>query len=406
MFVRDVEVVDSPIAAGRTRLRGEVVCDDPSIPPEVYWFDIPATHARALGASGNPWLVLLAPLAVHLGEPLRIPRPVDRDLLANVHDLMRVWQCWFPNLRPVSIDVDEVGATPEQDVGLTASMFSGGVDAWFTLLSNNGSARLPGGRQIDELLCVWGLDISLEHPEEFRRMRDTLARSTSGLGAELVEVATNLHETQWWRRADWGYVAHGCGLASIALTFGSRYSRVLIPSSHRYDDQSPWGSHPLTDPLLSTRRTRIIHDGSGYSRVEKTAAIAESDAALQSLQVCWETKTFSNCGACVKCYRTMATLHLLGALDRCPRFPRGAFDPTRLSRVFSERESERALMREVQDLALQKHQPDVARAIERSFPVSRRAAAALRYTRFLATVPLLWRLRDPLEHALRSQLIM
>lgn len=405
MFVRDVDVVESPLAAGRARLRGEVVCDDPSIPPEIYWFDIPATHARALGATGNPWLVLLAPLAVHLGESLRVPAPVDRDLLANIHEVMRIWHCWFPALRPVSIVADELGAEPELDAGLTASMFSGGVDAWFTLLSNNGSARLPGWRQIDELLCVWGLDVSLEKPDEFRRMRDTLTQSTAGL-AEFVDVATNLHDTQWWKRADWGHVAHGCGLTSIALAFGSRYSRVLIPSSHRYDDPSPWGSHPLTDPLLSTRRTRIIHDGSGYSRVEKTAAIAESDAALQSLQVCWETKAFRNCGACVKCYRTMATLHLLGALERCPRFPPGAFDPARLSRVFSQRESERALMREVRELALQKHQPYVARAIDRSFPASRRAAAALRYTRALASVPLFWRLRDPLEHALRSQLIM
>ena len=405
MLVRDVDIVESPLAAGRSRLRGEVVCDDPSIPPEVYWFDIPTTHAGALGATGNPWLVLLAPLAVHLGEPLRVPKPVDRDLLANINEVMRIWHCWFPDLRPVSVVADELVAEPESDIGLTASMFSGGVDAWFTLLANNGSARLPGWRKIDELLCVWGFDVSLEQPGEFRRMRDTLAQSTAGLAA-LVDVATNLHETQWWKRADWGHVAHGCGLASIALAFGNRYSRVLIPSSHRYDDPSPWGSHPLTDPLLSTRRTRIIHDGSGYSRVDKTAAIAESDAALQSLQVCWETKSFNNCGACVKCYRTMATLHLLGALGRCPRFPPDAFDPARLSRVFSQRESERVLMREVRELALQRHQPEVARAIERSFPVSRRAAAALRYTRVLASVPLLWRLRDPLEHALRSQLIM
>jgi len=405
MLVRDIDVVESPLASGRARLRGEVVCDDPSIPPEVYWFDIPTTHAGALGATGNPWLVLLAPLAVHLGEPLRVPKPVDRDLLANINEVMRIWHCWFPDLRPVFVVADELVAEPESDIGLTASMFSGGVDAWFTLLANNGSARLPGWRKIDELICVWGLDVSLEQPGEFQRMRDTLTRATSGLAA-LVDVATNLHETQWWKRADWGHVAHGCGLASIALAFGNRYSRVLIPSSHRYDDPSPWGSHPLTDPLLSTRRTRIIHDGSGYSRVDKTAAIAESDAALQSLQVCWETKSFNNCGACVKCYRTMATLHLLGALGRCPRFPPDAFDPARLSRVFSQRESERVLMREVRELALQRHQPEVARAIERSFPVSRRAAAALRYTRVLASVPLLWRLRDPLEHALRSQLIM
>ncbi len=368
MFVRNIEVVDSPIAAGRARLRGEVVCDDLSVPPEVYWIDVPATHASDLGRSGNSWLSLLAPLAVHLGEPLRIDRPVDQELRANVHELMRVWQVWFPRLRPVPIEADTLSVAEDKCAGRTASLFSGGVDAWFTLLANNGPARLPGARRIDELICVWGLDVALDRPDQFKAMRDTLAQSTSEFGTQLVDVATNLHETRWWQRADWGYVAHGCGLASLGLAFEDRYSTLLVPSSHRYDDLSPWGSHPLTDPLLSSRRTRIVHDGSGFSRVEKTAVVAESDKALQSLQVCWETREFRNCGACVKCYRTMATLYLLGALDRCPRFPKDAFDPARLSRVFSARESERALMREVRELAL-KQQPAGRRASYRAqFP--------------------------------------
>jgi hypothetical protein len=405
MRVRNIEIVESPMATGRVRLRAEVLCADRSIPPEVYWLDVPESHARHVSKSGNSWLVLLAPLAANLAEPLQLPLPVDRQLLANIHDLMRVWHIWYPKLSPVDIEADVEDDAPGAPGLVTASLFSGGIDAWFTLLSNNGPAPLPGARRIDELLCIWGFDVSLGRPEEFRAMRETLERATSEFGARLVDVASNLHETHWWRRADWGQVAHGCGLASIAHALGPRYSQLLVPSSHRYDDLAPWGSHPLTDPLLSSGALRVIHDGAGYGRVEKTAAVAKCDAALESLQVCWETKCFRNCGTCSKCYRTMATLYLLGALERCPRFGQTDFDPAKLSRVFSPRESERALMREIRDLALSKGRPDIARQIDRSFKTSGRVERAMRLAQVLATTPFLWRARDPLEHFLLSYTI-
>ena len=405
MFVRDVDVVESPLAAGRARLRGEVVCDDPSIPPEVYWLDVPESHARYLTASGNSWLVLLLSYAVHLREPLRIPYRVDADLLNNAQDLMRVWSAWYPHLHPVPIEANAAEPLQRSDTGLTAAMFSGGVDAWFTLLSNNGEDRHPGSRHIDELLCVWGLDIPLDAPQEFQAMRDTLTQSTSSLGAPLIELAMNVRETKWWRHAGWGPVAHGACLASVALGLEGCYSRLLIPGWGRYDELSPWGSHPMTDPLLSTSGTRIVHDGAGYTRVEKTTALAKSDAALQSLQVCWDTGCFRNCGHCVKCYRTMTTLYLLGALDRCPRFPPNSFDPVALTRVFSENETGRALMYEVRDLALQRDRPDIARLTERGVRNSRWVAGAFKFLNFLARQPVLWRLSKPLEWRLRARII-
>lgn len=405
MYVTNIKVLASPLAEDRSRLQAEVAHDDRSIPREIYWFDVPGTHAKDLTASGNPWLVLLLPLAVNLGESLRIPRPVDPELLANAHELMRVWHCWYPHLRPVAVEADVCQVHSNGSEGLTASMFSGGVDAWFTLLSNNGADRHPGARKIDEVLCIWGFDIGVDRPNQFRSMRSALADATSGLGVKFTDVATNVRQTQWWNRSNWGHMAHGSGLASIALAMEGRYSRLLIPSSHRYDDLSPWGSHPLTDPLLSSQATRIFHDGAGFSRVEKTAAIAKSDAALKSLQVCWYSNDFTNCGACVKCYRTMATLHLLGALDACPRLPGADFKPARLARIFSQRESQRVLLREVRNLAVERQRFDVAKAIDRSFLNSRWIGTALWFTEFLSKLPLLWRLSAPLKWRLQERYI-
>jgi hypothetical protein len=236
-------------------------------------------------------------------------------------------------------------------------------------------------------------------------MHDTLEQAIDGLGASLVSVATNLRQTAWWRQADWGRVAHGCALASIAHALGGRFARLLIPSTHRYADSIPWGSHPLTDPLMSSGTLRVIHDGAGFSRVEKTSFIAESAAAMGSLQVCWESNRFQNCGKCSKCYRTMATLHLLGRLDRCARFPADSFDPARLAYMFSADESDRAFMSEVLELAQSQHRTDIARAIRRSFARSQRIEPLLRLAHSLKHKPFLWRFSEPLERAVRGRLI-
>ena len=219
-------------------------------------------------------------------------------------------------------------------------------------------------------------------------------------GLQAIDVATNLHETVWWQKADWGRVAHGSALASIALALEGRLSRVLIPSTHRYSDLEPWGSHPLTDPLLSTSRTRVVHDGAGASRVEKTELLVTSPMALSTLQVCWATKRFYNCGSCLKCYRTMATLELLGALGGCERFSPTAFDLRKLAKAYLPEASDRTLMEEVYELARAKGRLDVAHAIGRSFRHTKRLSAVLRTVDRLDGLPVVGHLRGPLEHVL------
>jgi hypothetical protein len=392
--VKNIEITTSPLSPDRTCVRADVTCDDKTMPPEAYWIDVPCAYSGYLSDSGNAWLTLLLPVAIHLGEPLIISKPVDRELFVNAHELMRIWNCWYPHLKSVPIEVDIQEQPTELTAGATAAFFSGGVDAWFTLLTHNGDSNQPDRFRIDDLLCVWGLDIPLENPGEFRALREALVGAIPGLGAEFVEVATNLCQTKWFTKAEWGPVAHGSVLASIGHALSGRYSRLLIPSTHRYDDPIPWGSHPLTDPLLSSSLTKTIHDGAGFSRVEKTEALLKSEAALNSLQVCWDTHSYRNCEACSKCYRTMTTLFLLGALDRCPRFSARTIDKRKLGKILTRDDSDRAFLLEVRGLALRTGHPDIWRAIDRSFKRSRRIERELKATkRLLKLTTPKWRRR-------------
>ena len=265
MKVQKIELSDSPMSADRVCIRAEVVSGGASPHSESYWFDVPKQHANELSLEGTPWLICLLPLAVNLGEPLEIAAPVDGTLLANAHELMSIWNCWYPQLHPVEIHAP-ISQTPRFPQGrLHAALFSGGVDSWFTLLRHAEGAVQP---RIDELLTVSGLDVPLDNRGGIEKMRSAQQQAAAKFGINAIDIATNLRQTSWWNRSDWARVAHGCALGTAGLILERRYRTLLIPSTHRYDDLEPWGSHPLTDPLLSTHSLRVIHDGAAFGRVD------------------------------------------------------------------------------------------------------------------------------------------
>jgi hypothetical protein len=401
MQLERIWIEESPSREGWVRLSGQVAYDDGAAPSELYWFEVPERLVDFLTVSGNPWLACLLPLAVTLGEPLRICQPVDGALLEGVQELMQIWKCWYPHLRVVPVEAQTTNGEEGEPGSKTVAFFSGGVDSFFTALRHNGVPEGDDPNSIDEFLYVWGFDIPLHKPDAYRRHVNRLRKAASDLDKELVDVATNLKTTRL-RQAEWGYLYHGCALASVALSLEKRYGKVLIASSYGYRNLHPWGSHPLTDPHLSTSRTKVVHDGAAFSRVEKTKLVAESDVAMRSLHVCYRVASDENCGACNKCYRTMTTLLLLGALGRCSAFPAGSFKDKKIAKVYSPLDNDRYFFREIRTLAIQKGRLDVARAIDRSFRRSDCLNVLLPIVRSLKGRPFVWRLERALLAGLKA----
>jgi hypothetical protein len=392
--------IKNSIDSDRVRLVGEVSYDNKNHPLEEYWFEVPAKYASWLSLSGNAWLACLLPLACTLGETLRICAPVDRTLFENVHELMRVWKFWYPELSIVSIEAPVMDDARPQTGAKTAAFFSGGVDSFFTVLWHSDAAGSYKQPAIEELIDVWGLDVRLNKPDAYRGMRDSLGKAASELGKELIDVATNLRTTLW-RSVDYGLVSHNCALAAVAHCLEKRYSKTLIASSHGYKNPFPWGSHPLTDPLLSSGRLRIVHDGASFTRVQKTERIARSEIALKSLRVCHKFGSERNCGTCNKCYRTLITLEILGVRDHCSTFPKEGFDFKRIEKIYSPTENDRFFLREVQAFAIERERHEIAAAIERSFQYSvwleRRLPLAKTIDRWLKSAPFFWRWGGTME---------
>jgi hypothetical protein len=347
-------------AADRVRLVGEVRYDAAGSPPETLWFDVPEKCSGELSSTGDPWLVCLAPLAMTLGEPLRIALPVDRLLARNFRELMRIWAGWYPALREVPLEIDVVDVDDAKSARRTGVFFSGGVDSFFTILRNEEARNtaLPA----NDLILVGGFDFPLDQLEAFERHRQRLSEAANELGKELVDVVTNLRETRL-REASWAELWHGPALASVGLALEGRYSLLMIASTSPYGELEPWGSHPMTDSLLSTQAVRVLHDGAEFTRLDKVRYLSGSQVALRWLHVCFRKASDQNCGRCRKCLLTMLALELFGVLDVCRTFPAGGPDLHRAGRILFQTEAQRRGVRRTRALAAKTGRKDIVRAI-------------------------------------------
>ncbi len=385
---RDVE-------AGRIRVTGTVAYDDRARSAEEYWFEFPSEHAGVVTESGNPWLACLAPLAAWLGEPLRIGLPVDALLVRNVREAMAIWKSWYPRAKIVPILALSGGPGPaSRGDERTALFFSGGVDSQYSLYRNGQDEA--GVVPIDDLIVIQGFDISLERRDAFERHVDRLGIVARATGKALIPAATNLRSTRL-REAPWGELWHGCALAAVGLTLERCYRRLMIASANHYADLYPWGSHPMIDPLLSTARTLVLHDGATLRRWDKLELVSLQEAALQTLHVCYRDGTDANCGRCEKCLRNMIILELLGVLDRYTTFPARRLDLTSVSRLLLRRAWQPVYYGRLRRLAVSRKRPDVARAIQRALQRSRRLRPVLSLANRLSQTRGLGRLGRPLK---------
>lgn len=399
MRVERVNIVNTPGDPARVRLVADVSYRDQS--PEEYWFEVDREFEDALSTLGNPWLAMLLPVAVTMGEPLEINAPVDPVLYEGAQHLMHIWNAWYPHLSVVPLEAQIMRLPTGVPQTRTAAFFSGGVDSFYSVLRHQGDGRPATGLYLDDLLFVWGADIDIRNRAAFTKARATLERAASELGKRLVPVSTNLRETRFWFKTNWPELSHGSAMGATALALENQYGTVVLASTIAYPRLRPWGSHALTDPLLSTSRLRIIHDGAFVGRLQKLEEVAHFDVALRHLRVCWRSEHGDNCGACRKCYRTMATLAILDALDKCTTFRAADFRLDRLARVYVPSRNIPAL-RDQESLALAMGKPEIARALRKSLRYSERLNAILPIVRRLKGKRLVWRIADSLESRLLS----
>jgi len=399
----------SPLGEDRARLIGDVVYQNGV--KDTYWFDVRQQYAQQLSTSGNPFLAALLPLAVCNDEPLQIDLPVDRLLYENIRELMYVWKMWYPELPIVRIEADVADDVPEPEREKTASFFTGGVDSLFTALRHTRSFTPDAPFETDDLITICGYDIPLANADAYGRRYDRQRRAADALEKDLVDIYTNARENVIGKIREvgrvcpsfWYKISHACGLASLAYSLEKRFRKVIISSSYTYKEQGEveYGTSPLTDHLLSSRKLNVFHYGSGFSRAEKVMFIAPSDVAMATIQVCFHEQNEKNCGYCLKCMQTMIPLEIAGALGRAKTFPDDELDLSRVEKLFAV-EYVIPFIRELHGLAVEHGKSELADALQKSHKRVELIEKRRRLGDWLTTKPVLWRLARPLRRSIRK----
>ena len=398
LVLSGVAVHESPRMAGWVRLTGALHSDVDGR-SEAVWLELPEREASALAPTGDAFLAWMAPLASLRNEPLRIEAPVDALLLDQVREVVRVWRSWYPAMRDVPIAAPTSAPGVEPGGRRVASMFTGGVDSFFTVLRHDAGEGTQSTVKIDDLLFVHGFDVPLANTAAWTYVTESLQRAADSLGKHLMLVASNLRDTRFGA-TDWPRLSHGAALAGVGHALGGRYDTVLIGSSAGYRDLRFWGSHPLTDPMFTSSRVRILHDGAAFMRVEKTEYVARSTVAMQHLRVCWKSTTGDNCGVCNNCYRTMLALEALGVLGQCATFERHWLNMHSAERIYCRQDFDFRQFGYVRDLAERHGRADIVAAVDRSLAGSHRLTERLALLHRMRDRPVIGRWAAAMERRL------
>lgn len=335
MRVRDIQVVS---AADWCQIEGRVESEaDPDDPywfePFVLWYRFPPwCHPYLDADNGDPFLASLLVLAMCAGERLAIPAPVSARLLEAIPDIQAIYAAFDPEHAPVPVEaVARQSPLPTAPDAASGLFFSMGVDSFYSLLKNRRD-HPDDGKRVTHLLSVHGFDFCDDEWDSAfpPALLENFQRVADETNTTLVPVVTNIRRVGT-QLVSWPTL-HGAGMAGVALALGGGLRRVLIAASTTYDRLYSWGSHPVLDPLWSTEGLTVVHDGCEMNTIDKTAVIARSDLALATLRPCTGEEPGYNCGACLKCLRTMIDLLVAGSLDRCQTLPH-EIDPRHLRMV-------------------------------------------------------------------------
>lgn len=290
-----------------TRFQRDVVIEEGVSRSHLYFKATEATPSPSM----NSAVIATIFRAMTTGSDIVAHGSVSRTLLENIEDFQDAWSAWMPQYRKVSISADKEMADPSTGMRRSIVAFSGGVDATFSLW-RHARSQTPHMTDVKTALLVHGFDIPLHRTTEFKVATDSARRIADAAGVHLVTVETNIRSIGLAERWPYTYVP---ALSSCLHLFDDRHDVGIIGSDEPYVALIiPWGSNPITNPLLSSGRFHIKYDSGGFTRTQKVKALATWSPALENLRVCWQgPKTGKNCGRCEKCIRTILNFKAVGA---------------------------------------------------------------------------------------------
>ncbi|MFM2220498.1 MAG: hypothetical protein RLZZ553_246 [Verrucomicrobiota bacterium] len=280
--------------------------------PTEFFFRLPkGIYDSRMEVNANHHLLAMLMPAMRVGGRLKIAGVVDPMLLKNLNQYMHYWIRWCPDrLKILEIEADGYQTMRSASEPAMISCFSGGVDSMYSFLR----AEKDLGTPLKTLLFLHGFDIDIKRREYSEKLvtqyRAWLQARSSRVN--LISLVTNAREISDKFQLKWGRMAHGIYLAACMHLFSHQHTLGCIASS---DSPStliyPWGSTPVTDPLLSTSALSMHHHDCMVTRFEKIQELVKNPDCCSLLRVCYRIDgQEANCGRCGKCLRSLIAMHV------------------------------------------------------------------------------------------------
>jgi hypothetical protein len=308
--VKPVDVTVPQIASRRGRDRVTAMVDGRAV-----WFE---TADVRLAAASEAFAAALVVPTMHAGRALRLTGPVCETWAANLARLTDAFRrLWYPGAPgPLAVPAGDARAVAQPQTPTPSALcFSGGVDAFHTLLASGG--------EIDTLVYAVGYDVRLHQRRQGAAVAAMVRAVGSATSHHVAVITTNLRRHPLVKATPW-LRAFGGPLAAIGHLLGGATSRLLLASDGLGFEHPEVGSRPSTDPLHGSATLTVAHIAPGVTRLEKIRRIATEPLVQRHLRVCWQnTGSALNCGRCEKCVRTMLALDACGTLGCFAGFDRG-----------------------------------------------------------------------------------
>lgn len=265
-----------------------------------------------------PFIVNILPIAWLADLTIEVDE-IDEDFYNHIKDIKNGYIAMYPSLKFKGAVKAKNIIHNEWAAAKSALLFSGGVDAFASLVAH--------ADEHPDLITVQGSDIHLDEHDAWNRVLEQNREVCKDFEVKQRTVQSNYCEfidyqalmmliqdtgENWWH----GF-QHGIGLIgqTAPLAFLKRYSTVYIASSYTSRDNVTCASDPSIDNHVHIGNCNVVHDQYEYDRIDKTKHIAEYAVAHKRypyLRVCYMSNNGLNCCHCEKCLRTAAAIAILG----------------------------------------------------------------------------------------------
>lgn len=317
-----------------TYLSANIVTDTHRPLPESLWFSVRRHDDRLYTLSSDPFLIAMVPIAMRLRENLSVDGPVSTKLAFGIQQYQNFLSDWFPTFfQPIHIEYQQLTLnqphathTPQG----AGCCFSGGVDAFYTLLKHAPNQEPLEDYRITHALMINGFDQfnDFEPNGSSQRMYDIYQPILEKWQITLLLLDSNLKKfrSAVFRESEL-VLSLSSPLSACAHVCQTRFNKLYIAGHGTCSNLGVWGSHPALDHYLSSDHMQILHETDSNHRSAKIASIIKHEVVKKNLRVCFGPLTFdqknnrvTNCGRCEKCIRTIVALYLLGIIDECETF--------------------------------------------------------------------------------------